>query len=308
MLKISVVIVSWNTRELLGRCLASVEREAESFAEDEVEVLVVDNGSTDGTVPMIRSDFPSVILLENKGNVGFAAANNQALAVCSGQYVLLLNPDTELKSGSLSTMTGTLDSDSSISAAGPLLVGQDGRMQTSCYPLPTLSRELWRLLHLDCIWPLAVYRMDKWERDRPREVETLQGACLMVRRSVLDQVGVLDERFFIYTEEIDLCRRISAAGGRLFWTPAAEVVHHGGGSTRQVAGPMFIELYRSKLQYFRKHHGAAGALLYKLILFVIILPRIAAAPIASIFSSFHRPRLLAVTRLYRLLLAQLPML
>ncbi|MFB3904157.1 MAG: glycosyltransferase family 2 protein [Acidobacteriota bacterium] len=301
---VSVVIVSWNTQNLLRNCLLTVEKEARLFKDGGVEIFVVDNGSTDGTVQMLRKSFPSVTLIANSENAGFAAANNQALARCRGDYVLLLNPDTELKAQALTRMVRFLKSRLYVGAVGPLLINPDGSMQQSCYPRPTLFRELWRLLHLDRLHRLAVYPMTNWTLDRPRQVETVQGACILIKRSVFDEIGFLDQDFFIYTEEIDLCRRIIAAGWRIYWLPVAAVVHHGGQSTRQAAGRMFIELYRSKLRYFRKHYGRVGGFVYKLILLTCIIPRLVLAPLAWALA-YQREKMLSIMRLYRMLLFEL---
>ncbi len=301
---VSVVVVSWNTRDLLRNCLLTVDREARQLNDGELEVFVVDNGSTDGTVQMLQKSFPSVALIANTENVGFAVANNQALARCRGEYVLLLNPDTELKAGAIAQMARFLKSRLYVGAVGPLLVSPDGSMQESCYPRPTLFRELWRLLYLDRLHRLTNYPMAEWTLDRPRQVETLQGACILIKRSVLDEIGLLDQDFFIYTEEIDLCRRILAAGWRIYWLPIATVVHYGGQSTRQAASKMFIELYRSKLHYFRKHNGWLGGFLYKVILLICIVPRLVLPPLAWAVS-YQRAKMLSVMRLYRLLLFEL---
>lgn len=301
---VSVIVVSWNTRDLLRNCLLTLDREARVSEDCDIEVFVVDNGSTDGTVEMLRKSFPSVVLIANTENVGFAAANNQALARCKGEYVLLLNPDTELKAGALNRMVQFLISRLYVGAVGPLLLGPDGSLQESCYPRPTLFRELWRLLYLDHLYPLAVYPMSRWALDRPRQVETLQGACILVKNAVLDEIGHLDQNFFIYTEEIDLCRRITTAGWRIYWLPVAAVVHYGGQSTRQIASQMFIELYRSKLQYFRKHNGWLGGFLYKLILLICIIPRLVLPPVGWAVS-YHREKMLSIMRLYRSLLLEL---
>ncbi|RPJ57189.1 MAG: glycosyltransferase family 2 protein [Acidobacteria bacterium] len=303
-MRLSVVIVSWNTRELLRNCLLTVVSESKRLEPASVEVFVVDNGSTDGTVEMIRENFPSTTLIANRENIGFAAANNQALTRSNGDYVLLLNPDTELRPDALGRMVRFLDLRMYVGAVGPLLVSPDGSMQESCFPRPTLFREFWRLLYLDRLLRLAAYPMATWGLERPRDVETVQGACILMKRSVLDKIGLLDPNFFIYTEEIDLCRRIRSAGWRIYWLPAATVVHHGGQSTRQAASAMFIELYRSKLHYFRKHYGWTGGIVYKLILLICILPRLVLPPVALAFS-IQRTKMLSVLRLYRLLLLEL---
>jgi GT2 family glycosyltransferase len=145
-----------------------------------------------------------------------------------------------------------------------------------------------------------------WASDRPRAVDIILGACMLIRRDVIEQVGSLDERFFIYTEEVDLCRRILEAGWEIYWLPAAEIVHYGGASTSQVSSRMFLELYRSKVQYFRKHFGVWGALAYKGVLLAGALPRLVLMPAVAALVPSRRRRSLGVLRNYSSLLVQLP--
>ncbi len=267
---LSIVIVSWNTREILAQCLSSIYRYPPAGTFD---VWVVDNASTDDSVPMIKTDFPDVRLIENRENIGFAPANNQAIRASGGDYVLLLNPDTEVSAGTFDTLRDFLQVHPDVGAVGPKTLNPDGSLQTSCYPFPTLSRELWRLLHLDKIAPYGSYRMAEWAA-RPREVDALLGACILFPRKVLDEIGLFDENYFMYTEEIDLCYRARQSGKKLFWVPETSIVHYGGQSTRQAAAEMFLQLYKSKLQFFRKHYGVTAGWLYKLILFFTAVPRL----------------------------------
>ena len=300
---LSVIVVSWNTKELLRSCLRSVYDTATSL---QFEVVVVDNGSTDGSPEMVAQEFRQTALIRNAGNRGFAAANNQAILASAGQYVLLLNPDTEVRPGALATLVRFLDDHPEAGAAGSLLLEPDGSMQPSCHPTPTLSRELWRLLHLERLWLYASYPMGSWPRDTPREVDAAQGACLILRRAALTQAGYLDEDYFIYTEEVDLCHRIRRRGWKVYWVPAAEVVHYGGRSTRQVAGPMFLWLYRSKVLFFRKHRGRLAARIYKGVLLLAAVLRLLASPLAYLERSPRRQQHLAVARGYWELVKALP--
>jgi GT2 family glycosyltransferase len=298
---LSIIIVSWNTRKLLENCLGSI------LANPPIspfENWVVDNASTDDSPRMVREKFPQVHLIENHENVGFARANNQAIQRCTGKYILLLNPDTLVASGALQALVDFLDKHPEAGAAGARILNPDGSMQISSHPRPSLSRELWRLFHLDSLSPYAEYPLIKWETNQAQQVDVLMGACLLLRKEVLDQVGFLDEDYFIYSEEVDLCYRIQRAGWRLFWIPRAEVVHFGGQSTQQAPTEMFLSLYHSKIKYFRKHHGGSAAQIYKLILRIAALSRLILAPFV-IFE--HRSRrqkhLKLVDRYWRLILA-----
>lgn len=301
---LSVIVVSWNTRALLGRCLASVQAEVEALKRP-VEVFVVDNASADLSAELVLSEFPWVHLIQNSVNAGFASANNQALRLSHGDYVMLLNPDTEVKEGAFARLLSFLDRRPEVGAVGPRLIHADGSLQQSCYPLPTLAREFWRLLHLDKIRPWATYPAASWDMNQPREVESLQGACLLIRQSVLNQVGHLDERFFVYTEEIDLCRRILENGSKLFWIPDSVIVHHEGQSTDQTSYPMFLQLYRSKLDYFRKHEGRVAAFVYKVILLLATIPRLVLSAMMMVFPP-RRRQMRTVLKHYGALLFELP--
>jgi hypothetical protein len=165
----------------------------------------------------------------------------------------------------------------------------------------TPGREIWRLLFLERIWRRATYAMDRWALDVPRQVEVVGGACLMLRRSALDQVGLLDERYFMYTEEVDLCYRLAEAGWQLWWVPGAEIVHYGGQSTRQMVHRMYVQLYRSKVQFYRKFGGSQRAERFKRMLRVAYWPRLAVAYAGALLV----PSLASRARTYRLLLAEL---
>jgi GT2 family glycosyltransferase len=199
-----------------------------------------------------------------------------------------------------------MDEHARIGAAGARIVNPDGSLQRSCFRAPRLSRELWRLLHLDALHPYAEYRLRDWDQTQPRPVDTVLGACLLIRRTALDQVGHLDERFFIYSEEVDLCTRLRAAGWPVFWVPQAVVMHRGGESTRQVATAMFLRLYHAKVLYFRKHQGELGARLYKLILVIAATSRLALSPAAWLEGTAARERHLALAGAYGRLLRALP--
>jgi len=300
---LSIVIISWNTANLLAKCLASIYAYPPT---GNFEIFVVDNASSDDSVQMVRQQFPQVKLLPNAQNVGFARANNQAICQSTGKFLLLLNPDTEVKPGALHKLQQFMAAKPQAGAVGPQTLNPDGTQQLSCFPRPTLWREFWRLFHLDRLWPMGTYQMDRWPVDRPREVDALLGACLLLRKEALDQIGLLDESYFIYSEEIDLCYRLQQAGWHLYWLPQAEIIHYGGQSTQQVAADMFLQLYRGKLQYFRKHHGWLAGQLYKLILLTITLARLLVTPLAWFEQQPTREHHLTLANNYRRLLVTLP--
>jgi N-acetylglucosaminyl-diphospho-decaprenol L-rhamnosyltransferase len=254
---LSIIIVSYNTRELLRGCLDSVFAGLGSGLE--YEVIVVDNASADGSAGMLRDDFPRVRLLSNSKNRGFAASNNQAIRESSGRYVILLNPDTVVRQGALESMTRVLEERSGTGVVGPKLLFPDGSLQHSAFTFPTLA-----MVFLD-FFPLqdrllngpvnGRYRRGLYGRGEPFPIDHPLGAALMVRREVIDEVGLLDERFFMYCEEIDWCMRIKKAGWQIVCCPRAEVVHFVGQSTKQFRDDMYVELHRSRYQLYQKHYG-----------------------------------------------------
>ncbi len=301
--QLSVVIVNWNTGELLGQCLASLFN---SLQIKEVEVFVVDNASTDDSMALVRERFPQVRLIENEENLGFARANNQAFRQSSGRYVLMLNPDTLVHPLGIDALVDFMETHPRAGACGARLLNPDGSLQPSCSPAPTLGREFRRLFHLPGMRPDGYYPMDNWDAQQPRQVDVILGACLLLRRQALEQVGWLDEDYFIYSEEVDLCHRLRRAGWELYWVPHGQVVHLGGQSTRQVSEAMFLRLYQAKLIYFRKNFGRGSAVGYKLILFTASFARLLFLPLGLFRDPSRRRASLAQAANYQRLLVNLP--
>jgi hypothetical protein len=301
-LNLSVVVVSWNVKALLAGCLDSLYQQGP----DDLEVLVIDNASTDGTPAMLSESYPQVRVLESQRNLGFGAANNLGIRQCRGQYVLLLNPDTVLKPGAIAALLGFLQAHPAAGAVGPKILNPDGSLQYSCSPAPTLQSEASRLLHLPGMRPDGYYPMEGWDQQQPHRTQVLLGACLLLPRQALEQVGGFDEEYFMYSEEVDLCYRLAQAGWELYWHPAAQVVHYGGQSTQQAAAEMFLHLYRSKTLFFRKHRGLLATLGYKLLLAATSLSRMVLAPLAWLERPPGRQMRLRQAGNYLRLLAALP--
>jgi len=269
---LSIIIVNWNTRQDTLNCLASIWAEPPHCP---FEVLVIDNASSDGSSEAIALEFPQVRLQVSSENLGFARANNQAALSAQGEFWLLLNPDTIVRPGAIDTLVGHLTSHAQAAAVGPRLLSPDGSIQRSIERLPTLFNESWRLLHLDRVLPISQYPQSTFATRQPHRVEVLSGACLLLRRDAIAEVGLFDEEYFMYSEEIDLCDRLAKRGWELWWIPEAEVLHLGGQSTRQVADQMFVELHRNKIKFFRKRRGRREASLYKALLFQAAFARYA---------------------------------
>jgi hypothetical protein len=245
-------------RPLLRRCLQSIQTAGLSL-----EIVVVDNASDDGSAQMVRADFPHVHLIANAKNRGFTAANNQGLAVSHGRYLLLLNPDTEVVDDALAAMVGYMDAYPEAGALGPQLRYPDGSLQPSRRRFPTLATALMESTVVQQWWAdnrvLRRYTMADTGDDAIQPVDWVVGACLMVRRQAYEQVGGLDERFFMYSEELDWCHRIKDAGWAVMYLPTATVIHHEGKSSEQVVAARHIHFQSSKVHYFRKHHGTLQA-------------------------------------------------
>jgi GT2 family glycosyltransferase len=315
MIDLSILIVNWNTRDLVVQCLQSLRDTADRIVPDpqeesglafgpyRAEVIVVDNASTDNSASLVQQRFVWARLIENPLNTGFAPANNQAFQQSTGRYVLLLNSDTIVHAQAIEALVKFMDQHPHCGAGGAQLLNTDGSLQPSCHPMLTPWREFWRLTFLDRIWRRATYDMKQWSVSSPRRVETIKGACLIVRREALGSgESLLDEQYFMYTEEVDLCYRLTQAGWELYWIPLAKVTHLGEASSRQAYNAMYVQLYRSKVQFYRKFGGEPRARLFKRLVAIAYLPRFTAARIASLI----KPAFAARTNTVNQLLSELP--
>ena len=268
MVDLSVVILSWNVRDLLRECLKSVSSDQWSAVSDgrlitdhrplTIEIIVVDNASDDGSVEMTRAEFPDARLIANAVNRGYTGGNNDGIAAATGRYVLILNPDTQVLGDALAGMIAHADAHPDVGVIGPQLVNPDGSVQSSRRRFPTLMTALFESTWLQSIAPRRVLRryyvLDRAD-DETQEVDWVTGACFLVRREVIQQVGGLDEGFFMYSEELDWCRRIRQAGWKVVYLPTVQVVHYVGKSSDQIVAQRHIYFQTSKVRYFRKHHG-----------------------------------------------------
>ncbi len=260
-MNLSVIIVSWNTRELLRSCLATLQSEIDrpsNMLAGTTEVFLVDNASKDDSAQMVSENFPWVKLIANSDNLGFAAANNQAIKQSSGRLILLLNPDTEVQPSSIKILVDFLDNHPKAGVVAPQLLNTDRSIQRSCRAFPTFSGMLFELLGLSKIFPdqpkFREYKMLDWNHDDEREVDQPEGACLMIKREVIDQVGTLDEGFWMLFEEVDWCYRVKGHGWQIWFTPTAQVVHHYGQSIKQVKAKMILSSHRGLYRFWKKHY------------------------------------------------------
>jgi len=272
LIDLSISIVSWNTKSLLRDCLRSVREKVEGLS---YEVFVVDNASTDGSPEMVGKEFPEVRLIANEQNRGFAAANNQALRLAQGRYVILLNPDTLVHRGALETMVRFMDGHPEAGAVGCRLLNGDGTIQRSTRRMPTFTTMLYdnTLLGKFAYFRRKVKDFKGRALEEVEAVDATSGAALMIRRSLLDEIGLMDEGYFMFLEEVDLCRRIWAKGFKVYVVPQAVITHLGGESRRQHPEIRLI-IQRSLMRYFLKYEGPIKTTLFKFVykpLFVVSL-------------------------------------
>ena len=290
-----VVVVNYHARDYLVACLAALEAAPPDVP---YRVVLVDNSPGDGAAEAVRARFPAVEILANAENVGFGRACNQALRASREPYCLLLNPDAEVQPGALAMLLAVLRANPRVAAVGPRLVYPDGRYQHSAFRLPDLAQAFFGFFEwvpLDSGWN---GRYPPRDGGRPRAVEHLLGACLLIRRTALDEIGLLDEAFFMYFEETDWCARALRAGWRLWQVPTAVVQHHGGGTTRRVAEEMSLQFHRSQAHYYRKHHGLRGYLALKLIVVCGVGYRFLRSALAVARSRIALELLATRTRIY----------
>ncbi len=266
--ELSIVIVSWNVRDLLRQCLLSIEEQRERVP---LEVILVDNASGDGSPQMVAREFPWVKVIALQENVGFPRGNNIGIGESQGRYLLILNPDTLVVGDALQRMVAYLDAHPDVGAMGPRLTYPDGTIQSSRRRFPTLLTAFFESTWLEPWAPtriLQAYRMLDVLEGQIVEVDWMMGAALMVRQTVIKEVGPMDEAYFMYSEELDWCRRIKDAGWRVVYYPNAEIVHYEGKSSEQAVTSRHINFQRAKLRYFRKYHGRSACALLRAFLLV----------------------------------------
>ena len=256
---ISVAVISYNTRDLLRRCVAS------ALDDGATDVVVVDNGSTDGSVEMLQQEFSRVRVFVDRSNAGYGGASNTAIEHCRSSYVLLLNSDTVLYPGSLAALCTYLDAHPRAAIVGPRLRNPDGTLQRSLHQFPTPLVTLLdysyvgRLVGL--VPGLRKLYVASDSHERSRAVAWVTGAALAIRRSAFQEVGGFDRSFFMYYEEVDLSYRLARAGWQTHFTPSAEVMHIGGASTSQQRGPMYAQQIAAAIQYSERHHSRLHVML-----------------------------------------------
>jgi len=262
MTDIAVIIVNWNAREDLRVCLASLY--AEPRPRLSYDVWVVDNASGDGSAAMVASEFPLVHLMTNAENLGFSKANNQAIAKTDSRYVFLLNSDAAIHPGALDTLAAYGDSHPSAAILGPKVLNPDGTLQYSCRRFPSLGAGFFRNTYLGRLFPnnsfARDYLMTNFDHASDTAVDWVSGCAMLIRRETIHQIGALDERFYMYCEDVDICQRVWNSGQEVVYVPEAVVTHAIGRSSDKNADKMIVEFHRSWYEYDLKHHPKSSEL------------------------------------------------
>ena len=253
-LDVSIIIVNWNTRDLLENCLTSVMQQYKNV---DFEVIVIDNASTDGSAQQVKGRFPKVILVENRENRGFATANNQGMKIAKGRYIFLLNSDTVILDRTIENMVRFADAHPDTAVVGCKVLNPDGTLQPTCFMFPSLLNIALLVTYLYKLFPRSRFfgreHMTWWDRNDDREVDVVTGCCMLVRREAIQQVGMMDDRFFMYAEETDWCYRFRRGGWKNMFTPTARIVHYGNASAVRFGPERALLRDESDIKLMFKH-------------------------------------------------------
>lgn len=254
-LKLSIVIVNHNTGHLLEKCLLAIK---ESVLRNKYEAIVIDNASTDSSQTSVEEKYPFVTLIQNEHNLGYARAYNQGTKLAKGRYILHLNPDTQPQPNSIEAMVFFMDAHPEAGIVGAKVVKPDGRLDLPCKRgFPTPLNSLFQAIGLTRLFPrskvFAHYYLGHLDPDQTHEIDAVSGAVLMIRRETIDEVGMLDERFFIYGEDLDWCYRVKEKGWKVYYYPRAAVVHYHGASSEKQSFRMIGLFHKSMMLYYQKH-------------------------------------------------------
>ena len=267
---LSIVIVSWNVKDLLSHCLQSLLEASQSTSDLTSEIIVVDSASSDGSPDLVRDLFPQVRLIASEQNLGYAQGNNVGAAVAQGRYIFLLNPDTVVQPEALTRMINYIEAHPHVGALGPQLLWADGKVQSSRRRFPSLGSLFWESTLLEQWFPhnrhSRRYHLADEPPDQAQKVDWVVGAAILIRREAWLQVGPIDETFFMYFEETDWCKRSAKVGWETHYLPAAQVTHYEGKSSEQVIAARTLRFQRSKLHYTCKYFGRGWALMLRIFL------------------------------------------
>jgi len=256
-MKTTVAIVNYNTKDFLDKCLSSIYRFDSKY---DFKVIVIDNNSDDGSVKMVRNNYPYVKLVVNSKNIGYTAAANQAIKQTDSDFLILLNSDTEVFEGSIDRIIEYLKNNTKVGVVGPKTIDSSGNAHLSCRRFPSFKEAAMHVL-VGIFWPrnpyTRRYKMMDFDHNKEVKIDWVSGACMGLRREALDEVGLFDERYYMYVEDLDLCKRMWNAGWEVRYFPGATVVHYIGGSTKGTGVKLFYQQQKSVFRYFLKNHGSS---------------------------------------------------
>jgi GT2 family glycosyltransferase len=284
---LSVIVVNWNTKELLLNCIESFYQTVQGLTS---EIFVVDNGSSDGSADSVRGGFPEIELIENERNLGFAKANNDALRRRKGRYALLLNTDVILTDGAVKELVEFMDRNPTVGIAGGQLINGDGSRQNSFDNFPSLATGAFNKSLLKILFPKR-YPSKRVNYTDPVDVQSVIGACMIVRSQSIEEVGMLDENYFFFLEETDWCYRMQRDGWRVCHIPQARIVHLQGKTANTVRDRAKIEYYRSLYLFFRKHRRVVEFVLLKACLFIRFGADFLITLLSCLVTAFRRERI-----------------
>jgi GT2 family glycosyltransferase len=291
---ISIIVVTWNAKKFVQECFGSIREETRGLS---AETIALDNASTDGTADAIGEQFPEVKLIRSTTNLGFPRGNVVAIEASqpAAKYVCLVNPDVRVMPGCFRKLTDYMEKHPKVGVVGPLTFNPDGTVQWSCMRSPNVWTAWCRALALDrtILRRLPLFggnMMMDFAHDHTREVEVLNGAFLFIRRAAMDQVGLIDDRYFMYGDDIDWCLRFRKAGWPVVFDAEAEAIHHGGGTTRRAPAFFYVEMNKANLQYWQKHHSRPAQIAFLASLWVNDLSRYLVYSILCRFGESWRTR------------------
>jgi hypothetical protein len=275
MIDVSVIIVAWNVRQLLHDCLKSVY---EKTRDVDFEVIYVDNASEDGSVEMVKEQFGEVRIIENDKNEGFIKANNQGIEIAQGRYVLLLNSDTILLDNAIAKTVRFADANPDAAVFGCKVLNPDRTIQRTCFMYPSVLNMFLAATYLYKIFPKSRFfgreHMTWWGFDEAREVETICGCFSLVRKEAIAQVGLMDERYFVYGDDPDWCYRFRKAGWKVMFTPDGRIIHYGGQTTRQMRREFKLQLYGSELIFMKLHRSRLSFFIARFLIALFLFARV----------------------------------
>jgi GT2 family glycosyltransferase len=269
-MKLSIVIVNWNSKQLIKECISSlIECAGDKLSTGEYEIIVIDNGSTDGSLEYLKSLQDKMKLIENYSNTGYAPACNQGMKIARGEYVLLLGSDTVLFKDTLGICIKFLDDNEEAGAVGCRLLNPDGTVQNSCKKFPTLKNAFFTYLSLDSL--NANYDMKEFSYDKTVEVDQIATTFLMIRKKLLEQIGYFNDSYKMLYNDVDLCKRIKLAGAKIYFLHTASLVHHGSHSTRKAGFKLRKAMYGDIYRYYKNNFGFKAVFLYPILVLRLLI-------------------------------------